>query len=450
MNFLHFEAALLPTGWADDICIGISGGVIASVEQRQAGPHTPVHGFAVPGLCNVHSHAFQRGMAGCSEIRGPGRDDFWSWRQVMYRFLDRLEPDAIAAIAAMAYVEMLETGYTRVGEFHYLHHDPRGLPYANIAETAHSIASAAEITGIGLTLLPVFYAHADFGGTPPVDGQRRFISSVDMFADLFDASKKALTGDANIGVAPHSLRAVTPEELYAVQALCPDGPVHMHAAEQTKEVDACLAWSGARPVQWLLANTDIDRRWCLIHATHLTSDECDGFAKSGAVAGLCPVTEANLGDGIFPAERYLQASGRIATGTDSNILIDAAAELRAIEYSQRLSARSRNMLATAAQPSVGGYLFNQALSGGARALGVEGGIAVGLSADIVELNALHPSLVEKRNDMILDSWIFAGRPGSIKSTWRRGKKVVENSRHIASDDVTKAYLNVIRGLMHDA
>lgn len=451
MTTLWFEQALLIDGWSSAVRVGIAEGRIVKLDRAPPEPGDERHAIALPGLCNVHSHAFQRGMAGLSEHRGAGDaaddDDFWSWREVMYRFLDRLDPDDIEAIAAQAYVEMLESGYTRVGEFHYLHNDPAGARYADIAETAARIAAAADATGIGLTLLPVFYAHGDFGGAPPKAGQRRFLSDVDGFARLFEASRAVLTGDADIGIAPHSLRAVTHDELGALLPLCPDGPIHIHAAEQLKEVAASVAFSGARPVEWLLANAAVDARWCLIHATHLTDVECDGLAGTGAVAGLCPVTEANLGDGIFPAVRYLAAGGAIATGTDSNIIIDAAAELRAIEYSQRLAHRSRNLLGHQARPSVGGRLFAAAQAGGAQALGVTGGIAVGASADIVTLDTDHVALAGRHGDLLIDGWIFAGGKDCVDTVWRGGTKVVSDGRHRLAEGTAARYRKVVQRLM---
>jgi formimidoylglutamate deiminase len=300
---LWFQAVLLPQGWTDGVRLTIANRRIARIDMGVVAESMDErHAVGLPGLCNVHSHGFQRGMAGLAEVRGPEHDNFWTWREVMYRFLDRLNPQQIEAITAMAYVEMLETGFTRVGEFHYLHHDPAGRPYANLGESAERIAAAANATDIGLTLVPVFYAHSNFGGACPTQGQRRFINTVDQFARLMEASRVAVVGlpDAKIGVAPHSLRAATPEELQAVIPLARSGPVHIHAAEQTKEVEDCVAWSCRRPVEWLLANTDVNEHWCLIHATHLTPSETRALAESGAVAGLCPITEANLGDGIFP------------------------------------------------------------------------------------------------------------------------------------------------------
>lgn len=444
MQHLWFESALLGEGWAKNVRIGLAGRRIASIET-DVQPSGERHGIALPGLCNVHSHGFQRGMAGLSERRGRPDDDFWSWREVMYRFLDRLTPDDIAAITAQAYVEMLETGFTRVGEFHYLHNDTDGRRYADPAETAGAIVVAAETSGIGLTLLPVFYAHGDFRGAPPAAGQRRFLSDVDGFARLVEASRAKLPAGAVLGVAPHSLRAVTPGELAAILPLA-EGPIHIHAAEQMKEVEACVAWSGARPVEWLLDNAGVDARWCLIHATHLTDAECGGLAASGAVAGLCPVTEANLGDGIFPAIRYIAGGGRIGVGTDSNILVDAPGELRGLEYSQRLAHRRRALLADEGA-SVGRTLLDAAVTGGAQALGVEGGLAVGAPADIVSLDPQHPALAGTRGDSVLDAWIFAARHGAIESVWRDGRKWVSSGRHIAAEAVAARYRRTVAALL---
>jgi formiminoglutamate deiminase len=426
----------------------IADGRIVSIETGVlAGPGDERHRVALPGLCNVHSHGFQRGMAGLSERRSRPDDNFWSWREIMYRFLDRLTPEDVAAITAQAYAEMLETGFTRVGEFHYLHHDPAGSAYADPAEMAGAIARASGETGIGLTLLPVFYAHGNFDAAPPSPGQRRFLNDVDGFAALLDASRSKLSGDANIGVAPHSLRAVTPGELAALLTLSPTGPVHIHAAEQVKEVADCVAWSGARPVEWLLDNAGVDERWCLIHSTHLDGSEVRRLAASGAVAGLCPITEGNLGDGIFPAVDYLAAGGRFGVGTDSNILVDAAQELRALEYSQRLAQRARALLASEEAPFVGANLFARAVQGGAQALDVPAGLAVGHAADIVSLDLDHPTFAGTDDATLLDRWIFAARAGAIDSVWRAGTKRVEKGRHVEADAIGATYRGCVARLL---
>jgi formiminoglutamate deiminase len=426
----------------------MTDGVIADVVTGiPAQPGDERHAIVIPGLPNVHSHAFQRGMAGLAEHRGTSDENFWSWREVMYRFLDQLQPDDVESIAAMAYVEMLESGYTRVGEFHYLHNDVSGPRYADPAEMAARVVAAATMTGIGLTLLPVFYAHSDFGGKAPNHGQRRFVSDLDGFATLVDASKRLMPADGVVGIAPHSLRAVTADELATLLAAHPQGPIHVHAAEQMQEVEASVAFSGARPVQWLLDNAGIDGRWCLIHATHMTASETDALAASGAVAGLCPITESNLGDGIFPAKRFLDEGGQIATGTDSNVLIDAAQELRTLEYSQRLSHRARTVLASDDQPSVARRLFTETLRGGGQALGRTTGIAAGLPADLVSLNADHPALYGRHGDQLLDSWVFAARTSCIDTVWRAGRLRVFGGRHLNAESVTNRYRRVVERVL---
>jgi formimidoylglutamate deiminase len=445
---LWFERAWLGSEWKKDVRLRIAEGRISAVEAGvEAAEGDDRHRVGLPGLCNVHSHGFQRGMAGLSERRSRPDDNFWSWREIMYRFLDRLTPEDVAAITAQAYAEMLETGFTRVGEFHYLHHDPAGVTYADPAEMSGAIAQASAASGIGLTLLPVFYAHGNFGAAPPSPGQRRFLNDVDGFAALLDASRPKLSGDANIGVAPHSLRAVTPDELAALLALSPTGPVHIHAAEQVKEVADCVAWSGARPVEWLLDNANVDERWCLIHSTHLDAKEVQRLAASGAVAGLCPITEGNLGDGIFPAVDYLAAGGRFGIGTDSNILVDAAQELRALEYSQRLAQRARALLADEASPFVGANLFARAVQGGAQALGVPAGLAAGHAADIVSLDLDHPAFAGTDDATLLDRWIFAARAGAVDSVWRAGVKRVAKGRHVDADAIGAAYRGCVARLL---
>ena len=438
---LWFDSVLLPDGWSRGVRITVADGRIAAIEPGATqGADEPAYGAALPGLSNLHSHAFQRAMAGLAEVRGPQDDSFWTWRETMYRFVGRLDPEAVEAIAALAYVEMLETGFTRVGEFHYLHHDLDGGAYADPAEMAIRIAAAAETSGIGLTLLPVFYAHSGFGGLAPHPGQRRFVHDLDGFARLLAASRAAVAGlgDAVMGLAAHSLRAVTPDELAGLVALAGDGPIHIHVAEQVKEVQDCLAWSGLRPVEWLIANAPVDARWCLVHATHVTPQEQSRIAASRAVVGLCPITEANLGDGLFPAEAFLADRGRFGVGSDSNVLIDAAEELRTLEYGQRLMHRGRNLLAGGPGRSTGGDLFHAALAGGAQALGAAAGLAVGAPADIVSLDPGHPSLIGREADALIDGWVFAGR-GLVDRVWRQGREVVAGGRHHARAAVEARY-----------
>jgi formimidoylglutamate deiminase len=449
MSSLHFASALLPSGWATDVRVVVEDGTFKTLTIGAAPEgHDERHQLAVPGMASLHSHAFQRGMAGLAETRGNAVDTFWTWRETMYRFALEMTPDDAEAVAMLLYVEMLEQGFTRVGEFHYLHHDRDGTPYANLAEMATRIACAAEISGIGLTLLPCFYAHSSFGGSAPHAGQRRFICSVDQFAELMAATRKAVSTllGANIGVAPHSLRAVTPDELAALMPLAEAGPVHIHAAEQIKEVEECIAWSGRRPVEWLLEHAPIDERWCLIHATHMTATETAALARTGAIAGLCPVTEASLGDGIFPAREFLDAGGRFGVGTDSNVLVGVADELRQLEYGQRLKHRERNVLSGRAGVSTGRALFDAALAGGARALAQPTkGLEVGAHADIVTLDTAHPSLAGRRGDAILDGWIFAA--GAIACVWAGGNKVVEGGRHRLRDKARERFNRAMRRLV---
>ncbi len=433
MTRLHFASALLPSGWAHDVQVVVTAGAIEAVTANVApAPGDERHALALPGLASLHSHAFQRGMAGLAERRGDSTDTFWTWRETMYRFALAMTPEDVAAVATLLYVEMLEQGFTRVGEFHYLHHDRDGTPYTDLAEMASRIAAASQASGIGLTLLPSFYAHGGFGGAAPHDGQRRFICSVDRFAALMEAARGVIANlpGANLGIAPHSLRAVAPDELAAILPLAKDGPVHIHAAEQVREVEDCLAWSGQRPVQWLLEHAPVDRRWCLIHATHMTEAEIAALAGSGAVAGLCPVTEASLGDGIFPAREFCEAGGVFGVGTDSNVLVGIADELRQLEYGQRLKHRQRNVLSAGAGRSTGRSLFDNALAGGAQALAQPTeGLVPGARADIVTLDMAHPSLAGRSRDAVIDGWIFAGGSGAIDCVFAGGRKVVEGGRH---------------------
>lgn len=444
---LWFESALLEHGWADRVRLRLAGGRIAAVEigvDLAAGDER--HFVALPGLPNLHSHAFQRAMAGLAEARGRADDDFWSWRELMYRFVGRIGPEECEAIAALAYAEMLEGGFTRVGEFHYLHHAPDGSRYDDVAEMSARVAAAAEATGIGLTLLPVFYAHGGFGRQPAGAAQGRFLNDVDGFAELVERARAMLAPGGVIGIAPHSLRAVTPEELRDLLPVASGGPVHIHIAEQVKEVADCLDWSGKRPVRWLLNEMPVDARWTLVHATHVEADEVAGIVSSGAVAGLCPITEANLGDGVFPASEFMALGGMIGVGSDSNVRIDAAEELRLLEYGQRLTRRARNVLAGEDRPATGARLFAAAVKGGGRSLGAETGLAAGRPADIVSLNRDDPAFAARKGDALIDSWVFASRVG-IDCVWRDGVKQVEGGRHRQRDTIEAGYRRALARLM---
>lgn len=421
---LFFNHALLPDGWAKDVSVTVAGGLITAVLASVAPPPAAErHGIALPGMPNLHSHTFQRAMAGLTEYRGQSNDNFWSWREQMYRFALRMTPDDVEAAATQAFTEMLESGFTSVAEFHYLHHAPNGALYDNIAEMAARIAAAADAAGIDLLLLPVFYAHSNFGGLPPTDGQRRFVCTLDEFTTLHERCVAL----APTGVAPHSLRAVTPDELGVLLALAKNRPFHLHISEQLQEVTDCIAWSGIRPIDWLLSHAPVDETWCLIHATHANGQERAGIVKSGAVAGFCPITEANLGDGIFQASNFL---GNFGIGTDSNVLIDATQELRQLEYAQRLSSRARNVMASNATPATATRLYQRALTGGAQALGAFGGLRIGAAANIITLNleALGPAAAIPETALSLA--VFAARRPAVETVWVRGKKRVTGGRHI--------------------
>ncbi len=447
---LHFASLFTPDGWCRDARVTVADGLVAALET-----HTPPqlederHAIGVPGMPNLHSHAFQRGMAGLAEHRGKGEDSFWTWREAMYRFVHALDPDAFEAIAALAYMEMLEAGFTRVGEFHYLHNAPEGRPYEGPARMAEALAAAAASTGQALTLLPVFYAQGGFGGIPAGTERRRFVTDTEGYGRLLDASRAALAGldDARLGIAPHSLRAVTPASLWEVLALAPEGPVHIHIAEQEREVADCLDWSGARPVQWLMDNADVGAEWCLVHATHVDSSELAAIARTKAVVGLCPITEANLGDGVFPAVEALAQGVQFGIGSDSNVRIDMTEELRLLEYGQRLIHRRRNCLAGSEGGSTGRALFERALAGGQQALAAPSPLSLGAPADIVSLDAGPPSLLGRREDALLDGLVFAAGQGAIDCVWRRGVKWVESGRHRDREAITARYRKALKGLL---
>ncbi len=403
---LHLELALTPDGWRRDVVVRINHGVILGIEDEA--------------------------------------DSFWTWREAMYRFVERLGPDELEAIAAFAYMEMLEAGFTWVAEFHYLHHQPDGRPYDNVAEMSERIVAAADAASIGLTLLPVLYRQSGFLGKPPTPAQRRFVCDRDRYARLMETRVPA----GNIGIAPHSLRAVTLDDLQWASLTWAGLPAHIHVAEQTREVDDCITAHGRPPIDLLLDTVEVDaRRWCLVHATHANADERARIARTKAIVGLCPITEANLGDGLFDAAAFLAQDGQFGIGSDSLIRISAADELRTLEYGQRLMHRQRNVLGEATR-STGRRLFEAALAGGARATDAltTGGIAPGKRADFVVLDRQHPSLAAAQDDSLLDAWLFAADNAAIKTVYCRGVPVVQNGRHVARDELSARYREVLAGL----
>ena len=457
---LFAEQAFLPDGWAESVLFELdaAGNIVGVTTNAEAGDAERAKGPVLPGMPNLHSHAFQRAMAGLAEHRasGAGKDDsFWTWREVMYRFVGALTPEQLQAIAAQLYVEMLKSGYTAVGEFHYLHHGPDGTPYDDVAEMSRRTLAAAEATGIGITQLPVLYGYGGFGAQNAGEGQRRFLNDPSRLLRIVETLQAASQENPQlrVGVAPHSLRAVTPETLDEVvtglTALDAAAPVHIHIAEQVKEVEDCLSWCGHRPVEKLFEIQAPDARWCLVHATHMSPEETSALAASGAVAGLCPTTEANLGDGLFPAEDYLAAGGRWGIGSDSHISVSPIEDLRLFEYGQRLVTRRRNVLAGEGDDaSVGRRLYSQALAGGAQALGRPiGALAAGRRADLLVLDPDHPDVAVLPPERLLDGLVFAGNRTPLRDVMVGGRWVVTGGRHKDEEAVQAAYRSTVRTLL---
>ena len=455
MSRIFAAQALLPDGWAGDVTVEIGpDGRIGNVETASARPAPGAVDHAVgillPAPVNAHSHAFQRAMAGLTERRGPDpSDSFWTWRRLMYRFLDQLDPIQIEAITAFVQMEMLEAGYSTNVEFHYLHHQPGGEPYANLAETSERIISAAHQTGIGLTLLPVHYQYGGCDKRELGPGQIRFGNDDDRFERLFSAVECALQSlnrDSCLGVAPHSLRAIAPASLPRLAELAGERPIHMHLAEQLAEVEEIGSAWGKRPVEWLLDNVNVDRQWCLIHCTQMREHETVALARTGAVAGLCPITESSLGDGIFDGVKWLENDGAISIGSDSNIRISLTEELRTLDYSQRLRDHSRAALATS-EKSTGRRIFDAVVTGGAQAAGrATGAIRSGAWADLLSLDYEAVDLAGRHGDMILDCFVFAGNDQMVKDVWAAGRHCVKDGCHFARAEIAERYTSVMAKL----
>ncbi len=440
----------LAIGWAKDTRVCIDDGRISKIEENTAPtPEDTRVDTLLPALSNLHSHSFQRAMAGMTEYREKGKESFWTWRDLMYRFTSQLSPEHISAFAGQTFMEMQLAGYASVGEFHYVHHQENGAPYDAPAELSLRIMEAAETTGIGLTHLPVLYSYGGAGGQPLANGQRRFGNDLNRYAKILTdcrAAAKNHAPDTKIGIAPHSLRATLPDELYAALRLAGFGPIHIHIAEQTQEVEDIKTQLGARPVEWLLEHTPVDDRWCLIHATHMTDDETRRVAQSKAIAGLCPVTEANLGDGIFNGSVFLGHGGIFGVGSDSNINISLTEELRMFEYSQRLRDRQRNVLATESGHT-GERLYLSAAIGGAKALSRNAGeIAPGLLADLVAVDRSHPRLRGLNDEQLLDGLVFAANDSVVTDLWSAGRHQVQSGRHVQQDKIETTYRAAIDNL----
>ncbi|MBP1015852.1 formimidoylglutamate deiminase [Serratia fonticola] len=448
--------ALLPTGWAHNVRLEVD----AHGQLAQVTPNTDsdgclrLHGDVVPGMPNLHSHAFQRAMAGLAEVAGNPQDSFWTWRDLMYRLVQRLTPEQVGVIARQLYIEMLKGGYTQVAEFHYLHHTQEGKAYADRGEMTGRLSEAALQAGIGMTLLPVLYSYAGFGAQPAQAGQRRFIQSVESYLEQQQVIARQLAGQPlqNQGLCFHSLRAVELGQMQQILAASDQTlPVHIHIAEQQKEVNDCLAWSSQRPVAWLYEHLPVDSRWCLVHATHLDREELEQLARSKAVAGLCPTTEANLGDGIFPGDSYLHHQGRWGIGSDSHVSLNVVEELRWFEYGQRLRDQRRNRLTTPEQPAVADVLYQQALRGGAQACGTAiGKLAVGYRADWLVLDGDDPYLASAPDASILNRWLFAGGKEQIRDVFVAGRQVIEQGRHALQQQSSAEFLQVLKTFQQEA
>jgi formimidoylglutamate deiminase len=453
MKALFTHDALLPDGWARNVRIELApDGTVAAVhaDTHQDGAQ-PVHGPVIPGMPNLHSHAFQRAMAGMTEVRGSAEDSFWTWRETMYAFAGRVTPEDAYTIAAQVYVELARSGYTAVAEFHYLHHDPDGAPYPRPAEMALAHVRAARDAGIGITLLPVVYTAGGFGPQPLGLRQRRFAATVDACLEIAAAVRAEHAADPDVatGLALHSLRGATPDDVRALAAASAttSGPIHIHVAEQQREVDDCLAWSGRRPIEWLLENAPVDERWCLVHATHATDAELAEIARRGSVAGLCPSTEANLGDGVFPLGDFLAHGGRIGIGSDSNVSRSPVEELRWLEYGQRLVHRRRNVVASADAPRVGERLWALAGAGGAQALGrPTAAIAPGHRADLVVLDAGRSAFAGLAREQWLDALVFSGSEQLVKDVMVGGRWTVRDHRHPMQDGSAARFKRVVERL----
>jgi formimidoylglutamate deiminase len=453
MSVFFAERVLLPAGWANNVRFEVSAdGFLTKVQadsERQGAEL--INGPVLPGMPNLHSHAFQRAMAGLAEVAGNPNDSFWTWRDLMYRLVGQISPQQLGVIARQLYIEMLKGGFTSVAEFHYVHQDTDGKPYADPAELALQVSQAASSVGIGMTLLPVLYTHSGFGGLAPNEGQRRFINSTHSYLDLQSRLKPIIESQPAqaLGLCFHSLRAVTPQQISEVMAASDKQcPVHIHIAEQQKEVDDCLTWSGRRPLQWLYENVDVDERWCLVHATHAEADEVASMAKSRAVAGLCLTTEANLGDGIFPAVDYIAQGGRWGIGSDSHVSLSVVEELRWLEYGQRLRDQRRNRLYRLDQPMVGRTLYDAALVGGAQAMGQPiGALEVGKRADWLVLDGNDPYLATASGDAILNRWLFAGGDRQIREVMVGGRWVIRDGRHAEEEESSRAFAQVLRELL---
>ena len=447
---LFARHALLPGGWHDDVRLEWNAhgdlSAVSAGSARQAGEQEA--GLVLPGMINLHSHAFQRALGGLTETAGEGPDSFWTWRDLMYRFARHITPEHIEAIAAQLFSECLRHGYTALCEFHYVQRDQQGGLYARPAETAERVLAAAALTGIGVTMLPVLYSYAGFGAQPLKPEQQRFGTGPREVMDIIAALEPWRGPQVEVGVAPHSLRAAGTDQIREVLASLPAArPVHIHIAEQQAEVEQSLAATGMRPVRYLMEQFELSARWCLVHATHLDAFETAALAASGAIAGLCPTTEANLGDGLFPLAPFLERGGRFGIGSDSHISQSPVEELRWLEYGQRLLHQKRNVAASPVQRRVGEFLWQGALAGGALACGrAVGALAPGMRADLLVLDSEHPNLFDVAPADVLGTFVFCGNDNLVRDVLVGGRWVVRGGRHVAQAAIAQRYMHTIAEL----
>jgi len=450
MKALFAHRALLADGWHKDVLLQWDdrGNFTAVQADAVAAPGIPSARLVMPGMVNLHSHAFQRALGGLTEIAGDSKDSFWTWRDLMYRFARNITPEQMEAIAAQLYSECLRHGYTSMCEFHYVQRASDGAMYPQASETAQRVIAAARHVGIGITMLPVLYCYAGFGEQPLKPEQARFRTDARDVLKIIGELEPLRDAQVEIGVAPHSLRAASVAQIREVLEHLPKArPVHIHIAEQQGEVQQSLDFSGMRPVQYLYENLPVDARWCLVHATHLTEDEVTVIAKSGAVAGLCPTTEANLGDGLFPLESFLAQGGRIGVGSDSHVSQSAVEELRWLEYGQRLQQQRRNIAVSGEQRRVGDFLWQAALQGGAQAAGRPvGALAVGKRADLIVLDDDHPNLDGIDAADVLGCFVFSGNDNLVRDVMVGGHWVVRGQKHVAQPAITARFKKTLAEL----
>jgi len=423
--------------WAQDVVLTVGVDGHWSNIQTKAAPEAlrdaeRLNGPVLPGIVNAHSHAFQRAIAGLTERAGAGQDDFWRWRDRMYSAALRITPDQLEAVAALLYAELLQAGYTQVCEFHYLHKGTDGKPYADPLDMSLALVRAAQRTGMGLTLLPTLYMRSGFGTSGLREDQRRFASTPDSVLRLAEGVPARGDGCVNTGLALHSLRAVDAAALQEVAAAAQSRgmAVHIHIAEQTQEVDDCMAATGQRPVDWLLSHAPVDARWNLVHATQSTPEELQGVSRSGASVVICPSTEANLGDGVFDLPACAAAGGRWSIGSDSHVTRSWQEELRLLEYSQRLALRQRNIAARVlGGPSSADMLFSKALAGGSAASSLPlGGLSVGQRADFMVLDTASAALLGVPADHVLDAMVFSSPDARLDAVFVAGQRVVSGGQ----------------------